>query len=366
MSAAPGDFVSLLQRGPLALETDDAMSPALPADPLASSVDFVSFLQQELVSFEVDEAMAQAPLAPAFPVAAPTVLGDAAALLEQESEALEVDDAPVMALAPVLPVEPLSALSADSALQQRAPVEDELDESTAPDLTPADSLSLPGLLPLELSSVAVVSLPFAEGLSALSRVLPTPTTDGDETADAPEPTVDTAVPAGESALMGMADPMLPPVSSADSVETPFVEVVAETSRTASEAKATLPPPEPLDVVRAAPPDDTYLRFQRLTHDQLTLRIEDADGAMDVEVSREQAALQVRIVAPAEAIPELMGLGNAIEGALLALGLELGSFTTASRDDEPTETVSEDPDGEGSESETEDQPSDPNRLLDMVV
>ncbi|MDG1481681.1 MAG: hypothetical protein P8R54_18950 [Myxococcota bacterium] len=363
---APDDFNSLLQQGPAAIEGDEAMVSALPADALAASSGFTALLQGEAAPLEAALLEASEAMVPDFSDPASTVSGDMIELLERGPADLEVAGAPVMD--PVLSIEPLPVLSEVSSLQQRETVQSESDEASIPETTPVELLSIPGLHPLDISTVAAASLPVAEGLSALTRVLPTPTPDGDEAADAPESTGDSAAPASEPMILEIAELTQPPVVSTESVEMPLVEVIAETSRAASETRAALPPPEPLDVVRAAPPDDTHLRFQRLTHDQLTLRIEDADGAMDVEVSREQAALQVRIVAPVEAIPELMGLESAIEGALLALGLELGSYTTASRDDESLETEHADDDGEGevSETETEGRSAGPNRLLDMVV
>ena len=351
------DFVSLLHRGPAAhavgeLAVDEPVAAVLPADDLASSVDFISLLQQDAAPLQDHE-----PVGMASPLAASAVSEDGAAVLMNDLE-----EAPVTSLAPVFSAESLTALGGSVLQQQEAtqPGHDQVAE-----LTSHDPLSLAGLHAPAVAAVAAVSLPVAEGVSALSRVLQTPPPEGDEATDAPQAAGDTTAPASEPTILELADPMQPQVVSTEPSEAPL-EVVAETSRASSETRAALSPPEPLDVVRAAPPDDTHLRFQRLTHDQLTLRIEDADGAMDVEVSREQAALQVRIVAPVEAIPELMGLGNAIEGALLALGLELGSYTTASRDDELPEADPEDGDDEGSESEAEAQRADPDRLLDMVI
>jgi hypothetical protein len=122
-------------------------------------------------------------------------------------------------------------------------------------------------------------------------------------------------------------------------------------------------------VNVVPNEDALLRFQKLTHDQLSLRVEDVDGTMDVELSREQSALQVKIVAPVDVVPELLGLSSAVENALASIGLQLDSYTAFAHQDEPeiSEKEGDDSeDAEGSDADHDQNESTPDRLLDLIV
>jgi hypothetical protein len=122
-------------------------------------------------------------------------------------------------------------------------------------------------------------------------------------------------------------------------------------------------------VSVTPPEDALLRFQKLTHDQLSLRVEDVDGIMDVELSREQAALQVKIVAPVDVVPELLGLSSAMESALASIGLQLDSYTAFAHEDKPeiSEKEGEDSeDADGSDADHDQHETAADRLLDLIV
>lgn len=200
-------------------------------------------------------------------------------------------------------------------------------------------------------------------------VLPTP---------APEATLTDGEPttSGERALLEVpdqmdilqvlpVDPESPPSPVVEGSGTPALSVESSSSSTPKVAAA----PPPVETV-PLPPDEPVMRFQKLTHNQLSLRVEDVDGVLDIELSREQAALQLRVIAPVEALPDLLGLGSALESALSAIGLQLESYDAMARKDEESGEL----DGEGAESEpgegegpSEDEPEvDGDRLLNLVV
>lgn len=185
-----------------------------------------------------------------------------------------------------------------------------------------------------------------------------------EAAAEPSPSPAPSAPgAGAFSLEGMTpiEPVVLPVSEAAPLSTP--EPLSQVTPESLEQHT----PQP--GAHALPGEDALLRFQKLTHDQLSLRVEDADGSMDVELTREQAALQVKIVAPVDVIPELLGLSGAVENALASIGLQLDSYTAFAHEDKPEISEQEgegSDDADGGEPERDAHETAADRLLDLIV
>ncbi len=85
---------------------------------------------------------------------------------------------------------------------------------------------------------------------------------------------------------------------------------------------------------------------------------------------EQAALQVKVIAPVDVLPDIMGLGHALEGALLALGLSLDSYTAMARQQSDPENLQDEDEAgdaeEGEQVEDEGALRVSDRLLDRIA
>jgi hypothetical protein len=285
----------------------------------------------------------------------------------------------MLGVAPAAPVKPPVGPGGFAALLKQAPTAPrQLPEETAETegaelvavLDPMASQATSPWLPPRLHGLTPTLSALPEDLSVeptLSRVLPTPAPRPAEQAESGPPTGDTAI-LEVPELLGLA-PAPAPEEPLSADPAPIVELMPEGSRPAAQPQAPQPP-APVVHAPKPPPEDASLTFRKLGDDRLTLRVEDADGAMDVELTRDQSTLQVRVVAPVESLHHLTGLGSSIESALSALGLELGSYTTATWDDEPPESSGDgggDGEGEGSgEVEVEAARTAGDRLLDMLV
>jgi hypothetical protein len=260
------------------------------------------------------------------------------------------------------------------ALEALAPVEPEPSQPSIdgfpPPAEPASlrAASLVGLPPVE-SAVSVSAGPVLDATLRLQQASEdTDKSDSDSDNDAPSDEGSSAVKSVATAGTlpeGLAFTESAPLPVPEAAVLAVPEPLSQLSPEHLDSRATDVRPN----VNVVPNEDALLRFQKLTHDQLSLRVEDVDGTMDVELSREQSALQVKIVAPVDVVPELLGLSSAVENALASIGLQLDSYTAFAHQDEPeiSEKEGDDSeDAEGSDADHDQNESTPDRLLDLIV
>jgi len=132
-------------------------------------------------------------------------------------------------------------------------------------------------------------------------------------------------------------------------------------RSAAGSQLTAAPPV------GVPDPDVYFRTVKLN--ELALRVIDGEGTLDIEIAREQAALNVKVVAAPETIDQLNGLENEVDKALNDMGMSLESFTAEARDGDGDESGESNGHGDSPQDETQReqrQSVGSHRLLDIRV